>query len=450
MPIILSLFLCLSILFYPALHFLLPYPQMHLIRAEYFLVVTVIIFFGGAKIFETFTLFKSEISLLFTILFLSMFGMIYQGMVVGPVSASDLMVVPRLILYFLIFIFSGIASIKIRSFSNSLFLLYSICGIFIAITFMQYYNLFGINEIIRPFSRESEAVEKMVLLVEQAGWRRALGTLGNPNYWGLALTMFACVVSYRLFWQNRWIYAPLLLGLMGSIWLTGSRSALASYVGALFVGGGLLLVAIKKRPSLTVAAFLFILALAAIARLDLSSEAQTSDRFSLKKLNTLEMRVATWGRIWNEMSKNPISFAIGQGTRKEVNIVGYADNSYVKLLREHGLFGLIPYLFLIGLMIRRTLKLVKTIDDDNRAWPGGLLLLLLAWAIFDLAADTWYSPRLMAVVFGLYAFVHTVGANRLSDNRAQPSIAATDKKNGPPFSRPASAQLHRPGGRYVQ
>lgn len=423
---------------------------MHLIRAEYFLILIVILFFGGAKIFRVFDLFKSEITIIFAILFFSMFGMLYQSMVIGTISASDLMVVPRLTLYFIIFIFSAILSFKTRSYGESLLTLYLMCGIFIAITFMQYYNLFGINEIVRPFSRESEAAEKMVLLVEQAGWRRALGTLGNPNYWGLALTIFACIVSYRLFWENRWIYAPLLLGLLGSIWLTGSRSALGSYVGALVVGGSLLLVTVRKRPSLMVAAFLFILALAAITRLDLSSEAQTSDRFSLEKLNTLQMRVATWGRIWNEMSENPISFAIGQGTRKEVNIVGYADNSYVKMLREHGLFGLIPYLFLIGFMMRRTLKLVKAIDDENRAWPGGLLLLLLAWAIFDLAADTWYSPRLMAVVFGLYAFVHTVGANRLSDKRAQPAMAATDKRNDLPHSRPVSTQPHQPGGRYVQ
>lgn len=305
--------------------------------------------------------------------------------------------------------------------------MYALGAVFVCVTLAQYYNLFGINEIVKPFAPEN--MERMGILVSQAGWRRAVGTLGNPNYWGLLIAMWACVVSYRLFWQKRWIYAPLLLALLGSIFLTGSRAALVAYVGALVAGGGLFLFTVKKKPSLAIVTFFLVLAGVAIMRLDLSSEIETSDRYSLDNLGTLEMRVNVWRRILHEMSQDPISFVVGQGTRKGTNIVGFADNAYIKILREHGIFGLVPYLFLIGFMMRRTLKLVKTIDDGNRAWPGGLLLLLFAWVIFDLSADTWYGPRLMGVILGLYAFVHMVGANRLNEKPAHIPVAMPENSD---------------------
>lgn len=356
-----------------------------------------------------------------------MFGLIYQGMSTGHVISRDYMVMPRISFYVSALMFSSVICAKRNFYKNDLSLMYALGAVFVCVTLAQYYNLFGINEIVKPFAPEN--MERMGILVSQAGWRRAVGTLGNPNYWGLLIAMWACVVSYRLFWQKRWIYAPLLLALLGSIFLTGSRAALVAYVGALVAGGGLFLFTVKKKPSLAIVTFFLVLAGVAIMRLDLSSEIETSDRYSLDNLGTLEMRVNVWRRILHEMSQDPISFVVGQGTRKGTNIVGFADNAYIKILREHGIFGLVPYLFLIGFMMRRTLKLVKTIDDGNRAWPGGLLLLLFAWVIFDLSADTWYGPRLMGVILGLYAFVHMVGANRLNEKPAHIPVAMPENSD---------------------
>ena len=416
MPVIIFIFLCCSVLFYPSIG---------IFRVEYVLVLVVIIFFGGAKIFGALRTFKFEIIMLLLLLFCSMLGLLNQSITTGSVAHRDYMLIFRFGFYLSMFLFSGIVCYKLKNYEIDILSFYMFGSILFFVTLAQYYNLFGINQLIQPYAPED--IERMKILVEQAGWRRAVGTLGNPNYWGLLLSMLACVVSYRLFWEKRWIYAPLLLGLLGSILLTGSRSALVAYLGALVVGGGLFFFAVNKKPSMVVAAFFAVLAVVAIVRLDFSSGVETSGRYSLDRLDTLEMRVAVWGRILDEMTERPISFVVGQGTRKDANVVGYADNAYIKILREHGLVSLIPYLFLIGFMIRRTLRLVKSIDDENRAWPGGLCLLLLAWAIFDLSADTWYGPRLMGVIFGLYAFVHTVGANRLGDKPVHASVAATDK-----------------------
>ncbi len=189
--------------------------------------------------------------------------------------------------------------------------LYFFCFCLISLTLIQYYNLFGINQIIKPYAPED--IERMKNSVEQAGWRRAVGTLGNPNYWGLIISIVACVVSYRLFWQKRWIYAPLLFGLLGAVLFTGSRAALVAYCGALVIGGCLFLFTLKKKPSGMVLVFA-VLAGVALLRLDLTSEVETSERYSLELgPGTLEMRVAVWGRILDEMSEDPISFVIGQG-----------------------------------------------------------------------------------------------------------------------------------------
>lgn len=408
MPLIILLFLCVSILFYPS---------MGVLRAEYALILVVIIFFGLQRLLPAFGTFKSEIIILIFLLFFSTFGLLKQSMTIGSIANRDYMFVLRFGFYISMFLFSGISCYKMKNYQTDILYLYFICSIFVSLTLCQYYDLFGINQLIQPHG--SENLAKMQLMVEQAGRRRAFGTLGNPNYWGLLLSILACVVSYRLFWERRWIYAPLLLGLLGSIVLTGSRAALVAYVGAVVIGGGLFLFSAKKKPSLMVAVFLAILGIMAVVRFDLLSEVETSGRYSLDKLNTLQLRVAWWGHIMNEMSQDPMSFWVGQGTRKDTNVVGYADNAYVKVLRENGLISLFPYLFFVGFMVRRTLKLYRSIDDDNRAWPGGLCLLLLAWAIFDLSADTWYGPRLMGVILGLYAFVHMVGANRLGDKPAQ-------------------------------
>ena len=389
---------------------------------EYALILFILVFFGGIKLFKGIRFFKWEIIFLILFLFLSLFGLIYQSMTIGNVISRDYMVVLRIGFYVSAFLFVSVICAKQKYYRNDILLMHVFGAVLVFLTLAQYYNLFGINEIIKPFAPEN--MERMDILVSQAGWRRAVGTLGNPNYWGLLIAMWGCVVGYRLFWEKRWIYAPLLLALLGSILLTGSRSALVAYVGALIAGGGLLLFTVKKSPSLAIATLFAVLAAVAVIRVDVTSEVETSDRYSLEKLDTLEMRISVWGRILNEMSQKPISFVIGQGTRKGTNIVGYADNAYIKILREHGVLGLLPYLFLIGFMIRRTLKLVESSGDGDRSWPGGLLLLLFAWAIFDLSADTWYGPRLMGVIFGLYAFVHMVGSNRLSEKPARAPVAA--------------------------
>jgi O-antigen ligase len=392
------------------------------LRIEYALVVAVVVFFGASKLFRVFHYFKYEVLILFAMLCFSMFGLLNQSMASGTVTSRDYMIIFRFGFYVSVFVFCVVCAGHLKRFQDDMLYLYFFGFCLISLTLIQYYNLFGINQIVKPYAPED--IERMKILVEQAGWRRAVGTLGNPNYWGLIISIVACVVSYRLFWRKRWIYAPLLLGLLGAVLFTGSRAALVAYCGALVIGGCLFLFALKKKPSGMVVLVFAALAGVTLLRLEFTSEVETSERYSLDRLGTLEMRVAMWGQILGEMSENPISFVIGQGTRKDARIVGFADNAYVKILREHGLIGLIPYLFLIGFMIRRTLNLVKEIDDDNRAWPGGLFLLLLAWAIFDLSADTWYGPRLMGAILVLYGFVHTVGANRLADTTVRKAETA--------------------------
>lgn len=414
----LALFFSISVFFYNSIG---------VFRAEYALVIIVIVIFPIRNAFRVAEIFKVEMTAMMVVLFLSMFGLIRQAIGTGAVSEKDFMLIPRISFYLSCFILSGYICVKRRHYTNVSIFLYVFGGAILFITVSQYYDLFGINQLIQPYAPNK--IDRMDLLVEQAGWRRAVGTLGNPNYWGLLISMLSCFVSYFVFWQKYWRYVPLLLSLIGSIVLTGSRAAMVAYLGSLIIGAILFWFECKKKPSLIVVALLSSVAILFIAPTDLSSNVETSNRYSLENLQTLQMRVDVWRRILDEMSREPVSFIVGQGTRKTMNIIGYADNAYIKIFREHGLIGLVPYLFLLAFMIWRTITLYRTIDEVSQAWPGGLCMGLLAWVLFDFSADTWYGPRLMGVILVWYAFVHTIGANRTREKSGCASVTAADRRN---------------------
>lgn len=267
------------------------------------------------------------------------------------------------------------------------------------ISIFQYFNILKVNSVLLPSSGVAE------WLRDEVSWKRTVGTIGNPNYWGFVISVCLAMLTHLVFWRGRILLLPLFLGLLVSLILTGSRSALICWVSGTIIGGILVASFARELPRTGMSLTATLLLTIGASGLGISDYYENKGRFSVSNVDTLMGRVAVWQMSLQESSEDLRTLLIGQGPRKGVDTLHWGDNSYVKIFRDYGLVSLGLYLTLLAVMFKRILKKLRVQDEEGRAWSIVSLFVLLQWCVFELSADTWFFVRVSAPVIALYTFV---------------------------------------------
>ena len=99
-------------------------------------------------------------------------------------------------------------------------------------------------------------------------------------------------------------------------------------------------------------------------------------------------------------ASTPQVWLLGQGFKVGVHRVGlHAHNMLVSALFVHGISGLIWACIFFGMMLMRSVWMVRNAGEPYRMIASGVLCGLLAWGIGGLTLDTLYDPNSRYVYF---------------------------------------------------
>lgn len=349
--------------------------------------------------------FKNELIILLFMGFSSVIALMSQNLRGYTFIWRDMMIFPRLGYYACVILLFAMACKQTVSFSVGRGIVVYSAIVLAAFSIVQYFDILHLNKILIPLFRENYDV----LLKGQEN-RRVIGTMGNPNYWGMTVAMCLCFFSYSILRELRLVDLVLCGLLIVGILFSGSRTALIGTVAG--IGGSVfiarLIAARRCEISITLLA---IVVGGAVMLWGYMSQAlyENTNRFSTENTHTWELRIEYWNRIWADTVSDPVELIIGRGERKSEEL-SWGDNGYLRVLRDYGLLGLSLYLTLLGVMVVRTIRLLDIASVDL-AWSCGLLAILLAWIIFSVTADPWFHVRLVPLLFAVYIYIHSVAGN---------------------------------------
>ena len=307
----------------------------------------------------------------------------------------DLMIFPRLAVYYIVL--NAAKCVGDKDFSPKIFTVffYAISVLAVLVTIIQYYNLFNLNYLFVRLYRPSDE-----WLVKMVAWRRAWGAMGNPNYWGLVLGQFALFMFILLIWYRKLIAAPIIVGLLYAIILTGSRSSLIAFSATILTGSPLLVLFHKQRPHFIVLIFSSLFIALALGYLFSSGSYEGVERYTTEKLGSALGRIQRWRQV---LDRDLITLFLGSGPNKSARIT-WVDNSFIKILYEQGFLGFISYFLLLLSIFIKSLKHVGSQYSRFPAFSLFVLLAVIHWTIFEFAADSWSNVRCAPLMLAYFGF----------------------------------------------
>jgi len=340
-----------------------------------------------------------ELTLLYIMIVFAAISLIAQVIVGNSFIPRDYMILLRYLVYSLALIAGTFVSIRTK---REWILKYSLLIIIIssiAISFMQYFNVSGINQFMVPIY-----CDRYQSLIAGMSWRRIIGTIGNANYWGLLMALFFVGSTYYAIIKRKLTSLPFVVLLLISILMTGSRSALLVAAASPVIG--LVMIGTKGQNLSQKKILTFIALIIATTfiyfsyKIFISEYYENKDRFDMSNTQTLEMRVKYWSESLSEIIANPYQMIVGRGPSKSSQRV-YGDNIYVLIFRDFGLISIIVYLLFLLTLFRRLLLQIKLQPPDMVDRYSIGLFVFISIVIFDLAADTWFNVRLsIPLLFG--------------------------------------------------
>ncbi len=210
----------------------------------------------------------------------------------------DAMVTLMLGYYAAVLVFVSMVSGKSTNYTGAWIFGLTLSAVITAISIFQYFNLLNINSFLLPASGVAGWLRADVY------WKRTVGTMGNPNYWGFVISIVLALSPYALFWRARLICLPLFFGLLISLILTGSRSALISWIAGTTIGGIVLAFAAREVPKAGVSAVAALILVVGVFGLELSNHYQNKARFSVTNVDTLIGRMTVWKQAWQTTSQD--------------------------------------------------------------------------------------------------------------------------------------------------
>ncbi|MCA9421024.1 MAG: hypothetical protein KC592_08405 [Nitrospira sp.] len=357
------------------------------------------------------------ISLLALSALVSIFG---QVVLADGFTGRDLMVVLRYVVY-LAALYAGVATALAGEGIVLRWVALCLVGLAIIISFMQYFNIGGLNSTIVPYY---SVADRYAILESGESWRRIIGTMGNPNYWGFILGLGFIYSSYMCL-QKQYRFFGLALLFFLSIIMSGSRTGITASFAAVIIG--FLSTAITQRRLATKFA-MFTLSVGLLVgsiylAFSLFSENyyDAQDRFSISNLGTLRQRMLWWVEIYHKMAAQPYAFVIGFGPDK-LHSVRFSDNMYVRYFRDFGLIGLVLYLVLLLRFLTRVYRLSNVVDGKLSVFIKVTWLGFVQLAVFDLAADGWFNVRITELLLFSYGLAIGFVYRRRRDGAQHESI----------------------------
>lgn len=343
-----------------------------------------------------------EIQFLGVMTLLAFVTLIVQLLLKDDFIARDLMILFRYLFYCSALIFgAAIGAVSVRP-NITLTRAALIGAIFVVtVTVAQYFDPGGLIGAItiKVYGRPE------TMAIAETYWRRPVGTLSNPNYWGYyASALMITATTYVLFGRKLW-WAVVALGLLWAIILTGSRTALLAPVIA-WAALVLLMTTIGRekvgRAVILAGAFVSI-GVIGLYLVMTQGGYEYAGRFSVENTKTLDLRIMHWTRLWAEIEQSSLQLILGAGPQKAVGPL-WADNMYLRLIRNYGVVAAGVYVALLWFVVRRLIKLLKWLSGQFRLHVIAVTLIWLLMAVFDLVADTWFNIRIASLVLFLHGF----------------------------------------------
>jgi O-antigen ligase len=300
------------------------------------------------------------------------------------------------------------------------------------ISVVQYFNIGGVNIFFLKTYRAHSAsyLEQFIYGTQE---RRIIGTAGNPNLWGFVLACYAIFIFARITLSRRLLLLPILFGVIVSIAMTGSRSALLVFV----IGGMTVLFAsvrfVRTRGPLLVMVAVMTLALPAIVVF--VARNLGSERFDTQNIDSMYSRFYVWGETMKEYQDDLL---LGRGPTKSLRRRGPAtsatkyatsDNNYVAALVETGIIGLLLLLALFATMWAHLWRLASRVPPSDLHWVLSGLGVITAWIAFNATADAFNNVYLAHNFWVLYGVTLAIAYNSIEGAETAPIPSEIDSRD---------------------
>lgn len=375
------------------------------------------------KKFKIKLLFKNKIFKFILIGYFSLMLIISLSIVINSIDAEKVIIsnfyeILRIILYYLIFVnyYCLLNKDNFKVFNLSLIILI----IFnIILSFFQFYNLFGLNELYI----KTIAPTQYRTLVNGYKWPRAVGLVGNPNVMGFLMTLFSIYILFLILKDyKKWYYYIIYSFVVICVFLTASRTSYISLIMGNFVLLFLSILKIKKiKFTKIVLICLVFLSFHGLLVLTLPNSYtwRIKEIINYKNATSWQKRVDNNKEFIYELEnidkKNDVdvnednkkdfdnidiegnvsskkyTLLIGNGPDKMMEYhKNYFDNEWFMFIFRYGIIGLMAYLFMVCV----PLVYFKKDKDFNYCI---YISLLVANFIYMIAAGSFHSY----VLFGI-------------------------------------------------
>lgn len=318
-----------------------------------------------------------------------------------------------------------------------------------AVSIVQYFNVFGLNQIFLATYRDASDEVYVNNFVLDAGFRRIIGTAGNPNNWGFALSLLGLLTLSRVVYSRHLSWIPHLSLIFLSLLMTGSRSTLIG-----FLAGGLVIFGVGMRlgraRGATIATAGLAVVLIPLVFTVYTQRLQTergADRFSTERIGSLFNRFDVWTATLREYAPD---LWVGRGPAKATRRVGFAsadtfhvrDNIFVSVFAQFGVLGLSLLLGFFYLQWTRLYAGVKRAPPGDLAWPLGMLGGFVSWTVYNTTADALFALHPTHTFLALYgvtiAWIRATAGSRATSKAAaaQPERQPGQHRGSPVASAP--------------
>ena len=243
--------------------------------------------------------------------------------------------------------------------------------------------------------------------------------LGNANVWGLLIyagIITAIILSYKRF---HWYYLTCMIVLF--LYMIFTTSATSIYVSLFSILAYILyeiLSRFKSNRSLAIrnliiffaviafVTILFIIMVFANVPIFVNFFNFVSNNIIAKDYFTITGRTAIWKEIFGLLTNNPIDFIFGLGHRTGTYIlrnhfangIKSSHNGFVEIFLRYGLFGLMVYLFVLGLTVYAFIKHIKKKNYRFAFIYGVGFLAILAHSMAE--STLIFTPNIGGAYFG--------------------------------------------------
>jgi len=318
-------------------------------------------------------------------------------------------------------------------------------GSFIAsvlFSFMQYFNIFDINNLLMPYFTKTTHIRAIMV----AG--RVVGTFKNANSWalilGLPLFFIYAILIKKLEYKNKKNIVILIfflfLVLTSAIMTMGRTSTVANFMALFTISASLWFFPYKQigRPHMAKEIFLVFSLFTIISGLSFmfitsvpnqKGKMNIVDRFNagFQEMGIAEedaegdfqswsSRENKWRDIASRSSKSPIfGFGPSKSSEYSSNIDYTVDNEYLLYLYRYGLLGLSLYVGMFGMFLfYAVINLKNTAKRIDHEFVINIITLGIAvsYPLYNILAGSFYDFQL----FPIYMIFNSLNIYLLNKN----------------------------------